>query len=83
MKFLRGSVKKLASNANEIDSCFTHKFLLLASVLHANIGLPGLVEALEREVLDICLYLGILESAADETLGVKDTKVGRNEITGL
>jgi len=67
---------KKVSEASQVDSSFTHKFLILASVLHTNTDLPGLTEALEREMLEICLHLGILESAADETLGVKDTKVG-------
>jgi hypothetical protein len=64
-----------ASEASQVDPSFTHEFLIFASVLHTNTDLPGLTEALEREMLDICLHFGILESAADETLGIKDTKV--------
>ena len=52
----------------------THEFLLLASVLDTDIGLPSLVEALEWEVLEIGLHLCVIEFAADKTLGVKNTE---------
>jgi hypothetical protein len=53
----------------------THEFLLLATVLDTDIWLPGLVENLKGEVLEIGLYLEIIEFAADETLGVEDTNI--------
>jgi hypothetical protein len=39
--------------------------------LHTNIGLPGLVEDLEGEMLDIGLHLGVIVLAADKTFGVE------------
>ena len=54
---------------------FTYKFLLLASVLDTDIGLPSLVKALEWEVLEIGLHLCVIEFTADETFGVEDTKL--------
>jgi len=56
---------------------FTYKFLLLASVLDTDIGLPSLVKALEWEVLEIGLHLCVIEFAADETFGVEDTKLDK------
>jgi hypothetical protein len=53
----------------------THEFLLLATVLDTDVRLPGLVENLEGEVLDIGLHLDIIEFAADETLGVEDPNI--------
>ena len=54
----------------------THEFLVLATVLDADVRLSGLVENGEREVLDIGLDLGVVELATDETLRVKDGVVG-------
>jgi len=53
----------------------THEFLLLATVLDTHIRLPGLVENLEGEVLEVGLDLLIIIFAADETLRVKDTNI--------
>ena len=58
-------------------SLFTHKFLLLASVLDTDIGLPSLVKALEWEVLEIGLHLCVIEFAADKTFGVEDPKLDK------
>jgi hypothetical protein len=52
-----------------------HKFLLLATVLNADVRLSGLVGNLEGEVLDIGLHLRIIEFAADETFGVQDSNI--------
>jgi hypothetical protein len=52
---------------------FTYKFLILASVLDTNIRLPTLIEDFEREMPEVCLHLSVIEFAADETLGIKDT----------
>jgi hypothetical protein len=54
---------------------FTYEFLLLASVLDTNIGLPGLVEDLERKVLDVVLNFEVIKLPADETLGVENTEI--------
>jgi hypothetical protein len=77
MRFLRATAKgrTLALEASVSNSSFTYKFLILAAVLDTNIRLPGLIEDLEREVLDIGLHLDIIEFAADETLGVEYTKI--------
>ena len=53
---------------------FTYEFLLLASVLDTDIRLPGLVEDLERKVLDVVLNFEVIKLPADETLGVEDTE---------
>ena len=54
----------------------THEFLLLATVLHTDVRLPGLVENLEGEVLEVGLNLLIIKFAADETLRIEDTNMG-------
>jgi hypothetical protein len=55
---------------------FTHEFLLLVTVLDTDVRLPGLVDNLEREVLEVGLDLLIVKFAADETLCVEDTNMG-------
>jgi len=65
----------VAAEVSQSSPLFTHEFLLLASVLNTNIGLPGLVEDLEREVLDVILHFEVIKLAADETLGVEDTEL--------
>ncbi len=54
----------------------THEFLLLTTVLDTDVRLPGLVENLEGELLEVGLDLLIIKFAADETLRVKDTNIG-------
>jgi hypothetical protein len=69
--------KNISSNRSTPRRIFTtHEFLVLATVLHAHIGLPALVKDLEREMLDIGLDLGFIEFAADETLRIEDTGYG-------
>ena len=51
---------------------YTHELLVLATVLHPDVGLAGLVEDGEGEVLDVGLHLRIRELATHETLGVED-----------
>lgn len=48
----------------------------LALELDLDVGLATLLNDLEREVLHIGLDLGVLELAANETLGVEDRVVG-------
>ena len=55
---------------------YTHELLVLATVLHPDVGLAGLVEDGEGEVLDIGLNLGVAELASNETLRVEDGVVG-------
>ena len=55
---------------------YTHELLVLATVLHPDVGLAGLVEDGEGEVLDVGLHLRIRELATNETLGVEDGVVG-------
>jgi len=43
--------------------------------LDTNIGLPGLVEDFEGEVLDIALHFEVIKLAAYETLGIEDTEI--------
>ena len=38
-----------------------------------DVGLATLAEDLEREMLDICLNLGIIKLASDETFRIKHT----------
>jgi len=59
---------------------FTHEFLLLALVLNMNIGLPSLVEDLEREALDVILHFEVIKLAANEMLGVEDTEIRYSNI---
>jgi len=42
--------------------------------LHADIWLAGLVDDLEREMLDVRLHFGVGELAANEALRVEDTR---------
>ena len=65
----------VAAEVSQSNPLFTHEFLLLASVLDTNIRLPGLVEDLEREVLDVVLHFELIKLAAYETLGVEDTEM--------
>jgi len=65
----------VAAKVSQSSPLFTYEFLLLASVLDTNIRLPGLVEDLEREVLDVILHFEVIKLAADETLGVEDTEI--------
>ena len=55
---------------------YTYELLVLATVLHPDVGLAGLVEDGEGEVLDVGLHLRIRELATNETLGVEDGVVG-------
>ena len=55
---------------------YTYELLVLATVLHPDVGLAGLVEDGEGEVLDIGLNLGVAELATDETLRIEDGVVG-------
>jgi hypothetical protein len=55
----------------------THEFLLLATVLDTDVRLPGLVEDLEGEVLEVGLDLLIIILATDHTLRVEDTNIGK------
>ena len=64
-----------ADRGHQSGPFFTYEFLLLASVLDTNIGLPGLVEDFEGEVLDVVLHFEVIKLAADETLGVEDTEI--------
>lgn len=50
--------------------------LRLAAVLNLNGGLATLADDLEGEVLDVGLYLGVIEFTADETLRIEDSVVG-------
>lgn len=50
----------------------TDEFLCLTAVLDLDVRLSGPADDLEGEVLDIRLHFGVIELAADETLGVKD-----------
>ena len=60
----------------DMHSNVAHEFLLLATVLHTDVGLGALVEDGEGEVLDVGLDLRIRELATDETLSVEDGVVG-------
>jgi hypothetical protein len=53
----------------------THEFLFLATVLDTDVRLPGLVEDLEGEVLEVGLNLLIIKFAANETLRVEHTNI--------
>jgi hypothetical protein len=44
---------------------------LFATVLDADVGLAGLAEDGEGEVLHVGLDLGVIELAADESLGIE------------
>jgi hypothetical protein len=68
--------KGLAPRIDVPAAFSTHEFLLLATVLDTHVRLPGLVENLEGEVLEIGLDLLIIVFAADETLRVKHTNIG-------
>jgi hypothetical protein len=73
MRFPQATVQRCGLASVSSQSFSTHEFLLLTTVLDTDVRLPGLVENLEGEVLDIGLHLEIIEFAADETLGVEDT----------
>jgi hypothetical protein len=67
--------KELAPKIGVPAAFSTHEFLLLATVLDTDVRLPGLVENLEGEVLEVGLDLLIIIFAADETLRVEDTNI--------
>jgi len=74
------SLVLVAVEVSQSSPLFTHEFLLLTSVLNTNIGLPGLVEDLEREVLDVILHFEGIKLAANEMLGVEDTEIRYSNI---
>jgi hypothetical protein len=68
--------RRLAPKIGVPAAFYTHEFLLLATVLDTDVRLPGLVENLEREVLEVGLDLLIIKFATDETLRVEHTNMG-------
>ena len=53
----------------------TYKFLIFSTVYNTDIGFTILAEALEREVFEIRLNLGIVELATNQAFGIKDTRI--------
>ena len=51
----------------------SYKFFPLATVFNLDVGLTALAEDLERVMLDIRLYLGIIKLASDETFRIEHT----------
>ena len=51
-----------------------YEFPLLAAIFNSNEGLPLLVKNLEREALDIGLYLGVIELSSEKPLRSEDTE---------
>jgi hypothetical protein len=53
----------------------TYRCLFLATVFNTYIGFATLTEALEREVLEIRLNLGIVELATNKMFCIKDARI--------
>ena len=51
----------------------THKVLLVTTVLHADVGFAVLFDHLEGPVLHVLFDFGVVNLAANETLGVEDS----------
>ena len=51
----------------------TYKFFFLATVFNTDVGLASFAEKLEWEMLDILLYLCIIEFASNEAFCIENT----------
>jgi hypothetical protein len=52
----------------------TYKFFFLATVFNTDVGLASFAEKLEWEMLDILLYLCIIEFASNEAFCIENTR---------